>query len=63
MANDHGFVATLLDSSNTLEINGQPAESQPLVDGDLITLGPAKFRFRCLSAEDLEPHPRGGHPS
>ena len=63
MANDRGFVATLLDSSNILEINDSPAESQPLVDGDLITLGPAKFRFRCLSAEDLEPHPRGGHPS
>jgi hypothetical protein len=53
MANDHGITATLTDTASSLKVNGVLKESQPLVDGDLVELGPAAFRFRCLSERDL----------
>jgi hypothetical protein len=60
MANDQGITATLTDTKSSLRVNGVTAQSQPLVDGDLIELGPAAFRFRCLSAHDLSSAPREG---
>ena len=60
MANEDGVTATLTDIESTLKVNGTPTQSLNLVDGDLLELGPAAFRFRCLSATDLSPAPRAG---
>lgn len=60
MANDHGVTATLTDTASSLKVNGVLKESQPLVDGDLVELGPAAFRFRCLSERDLSSAHREG---
>ena len=60
MASDDGITATLTDTQSTLKVNGVTTESETLVDGDLVELGPAAFRFRCLTALDLSPAPRPG---
>ena len=61
MASDQGVVATLTDTGSTLKVNGVQTQTQPLVDGDLVEFGPAAFRFRCLSKQDLTSAPREGH--
>jgi hypothetical protein len=63
MANEDGITATLTDVESTLKVNGTLTQSLHLVDGDLLELGPAAFRFRCLSATDLSPAPRKGSNS
>jgi len=60
MANDQGITATLTDTASSLKVNGVLKESQPLLDGDLVELGPAAFRFRSLSERDLSSAHREG---
>jgi len=60
MANEEGVTATLTDTASSLRVNGVSTQSQELVDGDLVELGPAAFRFRCLSEKDLTSSRREG---
>lgn len=62
-ANEDGFTATLTDTNGMLRVNGIETQSLELVDGDLIEVGSAAFRFRCLLPQELGPTPRSGGSS
>jgi len=42
---DGAWTITDLDSSNGTELNGDPVQSSPLTDGDVVTLGDSQFTF------------------
>jgi DNA-binding NtrC family response regulator len=60
---DDGFVITDLGSRNGVIVNGRRVREAPLVDGDIVRIGDALFRFLSEGArafaEHYAAHPRG----
>ncbi|MDY7231836.1 FHA domain-containing protein [Hyalangium rubrum] len=49
-----GYIIEDMGSANGTKVNGTPVKTQPLNDGDQITLGPVVFAFMAMASEMAE---------
>jgi pSer/pThr/pTyr-binding forkhead associated (FHA) protein len=50
-----GYIVEDMGSANGTKVNGAPVKTQPLNDGDKLTLGPVVFSFAAVESEAEEP--------
>src|SRR5688572_25287093 len=50
-----GYIVEDMGSANGTKVNGAPVKTQPLSDGDKLTLGPVVFAFAQVEVEAEDP--------